>query len=424
MTRPIDPTALAAPVAGSELPVHAAAGTRGIEGPVRAPRVLLSAIALSQPMGGVLRQALELLPRVARLLHEAGGRMDVLLSREGLDGRFDERLPRTVGRIPTTVPPGGPVTRALAEPRAIRAALAAAAERGEPYDLVHSGHMPVPRFATPLSFLIHDLRDLEPGGGPWWRRQAAARLLPTTLRRAAMVLTVSHTMREELERRWSDLAGRVRVVRHGADHLPLRERRPGPMRGERVDLRATSADVAERDERPPIVYLGHLERRKNLELLLEALARDPDLPPLLLAGRAKAGEDLRLAARARELGVAARVRIDGPVHEDELPWLYASAGCLALPSRIEGFGIPALEAQRAGLPLAVARAGALPEVSAPGTPTFPVDDAAACASALRRALETDARHLQSARAFAQEFRWDTCAGELLEAWRAGAAVVD
>ncbi len=72
----------------------------------RAPRVLFSAIALSQPMGGVLRQALELLPRVARLLDAAGGRLDVLLSREGLDGRFDERLPRSVGRIPTTVPAG------------------------------------------------------------------------------------------------------------------------------------------------------------------------------------------------------------------------------------------------------------------------------------------------------------------------------
>ena len=388
----------------------------------RAPRVLVSAIALSQPMGGVLRQAMELLPRVARRLDAGGGRLDVLLAREGLDGRFAQLLPASVGRIPTGVAhSGGPFRRALAEPRALGAAMDAAAARGEPYDLVHATTLPVPGRARPLCFLIHDLRDLEPGA-PIWRRLGARRLLPGTLRTARAVLTVSHTMEAELLRRWPDLAGRVRVVRHGADHLPLRDRHPGPMHGERIDLAPERTEAADRDERPPIVYLGHLERRKNLELLLEALALDPDLPPLLLAGRAKAGEDARLASRARALGVAHRVRIDGPTAEPELPWLYASAGCLAMPSRIEGFGIPVLEAQRAGLPVSVAEAGALPEVSAPGTPTFPVDDARACATALRRALEASPGQVAAARRFADGFRWEASAEALLGAWNEAAGL--
>ena len=382
----------------------------------RAPRVLVSAIALSQPMGGVLRQALEIFPRVARMLDAGGGGMDVLISREGLDGRFDERLPGTVGRIPTVVPPGGPVTRALSEPRALRAALQAAQAEGRPYDLVHSGHLPVPAFDTPLAFLIHDLRDLEPGGGPWWRRQLAAQILPRTFRRASRVLTVSETMAADLVARYPEVASKVRVVRHGADHLPVRERSPGPMQCERLDLAALSSEAGERDERPPIVYVGHLERRKNLELLLEALALDPDLPPLMLTGRAKGGEDLRLAARARALGIAGRVAISGPVAEEGLPWLYASAGCLVIPSKIEGFGIPALEAQRAGLPLAVARAGALPEVSAPGTPSFDVEDAPGCAAAVKTALLSSPGDLRVARGFAERFRWDASAEALLAAW--------
>jgi glycosyltransferase involved in cell wall biosynthesis len=367
-------------------------------------------------MGGVLRQALELLPRVARLLEAGGGGLDVLLSRDGLDTRFDRRLPGSVGRIPTVVPAGGPLARGLGEPRALRAAIRAAAARGTPYDLVHAAHLPVPRVDLPLSFLIHDLRDLHPGEGPWWRRQAAQRLLPQTFRRAARVLTVSRTVAAELEERYPEVAPKVRVVRHGADHLPVRDRHPGGLRGERLDLRAESGEAGERDERPPIVYIGHLERRKNLELLLQALAVDPGLPPLLLAGRAKDAEDLRLAALARSLGVAGRVRIEGPVDEKELPWLYASAGCLALPSRVEGFGIPALEAQRAGLPLAIARAGALPEVSAPGTPSFPVDDPLACADALRRALARPPGEVAAARLFAENFRWDQSATDLLGAW--------
>ncbi|MDF1800103.1 MAG: glycosyltransferase [Planctomycetota bacterium] len=382
----------------------------------RAPRVLVSAIALSQPMGGVLRQALELLPRVARLLDGRGGSLDLLISRDGLDPRLEQRLPGSVGRIPTAVPPGGPLTRALSEPRALRAALQAAQAAGRPYDLVHTGHLPVPAFDTPLAFLIHDLRDLEPGGGPWWRRRLAAQILPRAFRRAARVLTVSETMGAELVARFPVVEGKLHVVRHGADHLPVLERAPGPMGCERLDTRTPPGAGGERDPRPPIVHLGHLERRKNLELLLEAMALAPDLPPLLLAGRAKGSEDLRLAARARALGVAGRVAITGPVAEKELPGLLASAGCLVIPSKIEGFGIPALEAQRASLPLAVARAGALVEVSAPGTPSFDPEDAPGCAAAVRKSLSSSPGDLLVAKAFAEGFRWDASAEALLTAW--------
>jgi len=151
-------------------------------------------------------------------------------------------------------------------------------------------------------------------------------------------------------------------------------------------------------------------------LLIETIARHPSLPPVVFAGAAKDGEDLRLRSRARELGVLNRVFFLGAVPDSDLPWLYATAGCLAIPSRVEGFGIPALEAQRAGLPLAVARAGALPEVSAEGTPLFDLEDPESCAKALKQALAAPLHLIQRAQRHADQFRWETAAERLYGIW--------
>ena len=370
----------------------------------RAPRVLVSAVALAQPIGGVRRQAIELLPRVARLLHEEGGGLDLLVGSGGLPEDLERRLPQDVGRFRAPVPAGGPLARSMVEGRALRAAIRAAADRGAAYDLLHVGHLSVAKVPLPFSFLIHDLRDLEPDA-PTWRRVFARRLLPATFARAAVVMTVSETMRAELLGHWPELADKVAVVRHGSDHLLVHPRAPGPL------------DPAGGDPRAPILFLGHLERRRNPMLLVEMLARCPDLPPVLFVGAPKKAEDLRLRARARQLGVEERVQFHGPASEERLPWLLATAGCLVVPSRVEGFGIPALEAQRAGLPLAVARAGALPEVSAPGTPTFEVDDPDACAEAVRAALAARPAQLEAAQRFADGFHWDTSAEQLFRTWR-------
>jgi glycosyltransferase involved in cell wall biosynthesis len=371
-----------------------------------APRVLLSATALAQPMGGVRRQAVELLPRVARRLIEAGGGLDLLISALGLPRELDERLPPAVGRILTSVPPTGPVVRALFEGRAVRAAAASARSRGTPYDLFHTGHLPAARVELPLSFLIHDLRDLTHHAAAW-RRLVARRMLPRTFERARAVLTVSETMRAELTAHFPAAEERIFVIPHGGDHLPIRPRTPGPLL---PDQRSPDA---------PILFLGHLEHRRNPMLLIETLARHPELPPVVFAGAPKQGEDLRLRARARELGILGRVFFLGPVPESDLPWLYSTAGCLVIPSRIEGFGIPALEAQRAGLPLAASRAGALPEVTAPGTPLFDAEDPESCARALQEALGAPQHHLQRARDHADQFRWETSAEGLFEIWSSG-----
>ncbi|MBK8178067.1 MAG: glycosyltransferase family 4 protein [Planctomycetes bacterium] len=358
--------------------------------------VLVSAVVLAQPMGGVRRHSAELLPRAARILEESGGSLSVLVGREGLPFA----LPDSVRRIESRVPSHPVLVRATLEGRALRRAVAEARAAARPYDVVHLAHLPVPRgIAAARSHTIHDLRALELEHTPLSRRLVAQKLIGAALETAAVVITVSEQVRGRVLERFRLDPARVRVVPNAADHFE-----PLPRR--------VLADA-------PILHVGHLEPRKNLGLLLRALALDPTLPRLLLAGLSKQGEDARLFGLAEELGVQGRVEFLGPFEDRDLPGLYAGAACVALPSRLEGFGIPALEAQCAGAPLAVSRTGALLEVAG-DVPAFSPDDPAECARALRAAIATAPRELDAARLRGQRFRWDASAAALVAAWRAAA----
>jgi len=96
-----------------------------------------------------------------------------------------------------------------------------------------------------------------------------------------------------------------------------------------------------------ILCVSRLAREKNVELLIEALARagDPSLK-LAIAGDGPAREDLE--ERARECGVAERTCFLGIVAREQLPDLYASCDAFAMPSETETQGLVMAEALSAG----------------------------------------------------------------------------
>lgn len=107
----------------------------------------------------------------------------------------------------------------------------------------------------------------------------------------------------------------------------------------------------------------------------------------------------------------------GLVSEAELLELYRTAGAMIFPSLYEGFGLPPLEAMASGCPVAVSRAGSLPEVVGDAAVTFDASDPAAIAAAIE---ETFLRSVELAAAGilqVRNFTWENCRDVHVHAYR-------
>jgi D-inositol-3-phosphate glycosyltransferase len=118
-----------------------------------------------------------------------------------------------------------------------------------------------------------------------------------------------------------------------------------------VDALAFAPDgpVAERSERPRLVSVGRLVRRKGVDEVVAALPRVPHAELVVAGGAGDADPDLaRLRRLADRCGVADRVRFLGPVSRTRMPALLRSADAVVCAPWYEPFGIVALEAMACG----------------------------------------------------------------------------
>ena len=278
--------------------------------------------------------------------------------------------------------------------------------RAERLDLLHVPHYVVPATAVcPVVVTVHDLIH--------WRlprsslHAAYVRMLLALVRaRARIVLTPSRAVARDLERFARIPAKRIRVVPNGVDAAFWGSELP-------TDTQVTFA--ARRGLRARYVLnvtngLPH----KGLDLLLAAWRDLPDLQ-LVLAGRGSAGSAVREQV-ARSGLRPDRVAILGTLSEDDLRLAYRGASAVVVASRLEGFGLPALEAMAAGVPVVAAEAGALPEVIGDAGLLFPVDSVACLRSALYRSVPGSdlvgrQERIRRGLARAREFSWDRTAQE-------------
>jgi glycosyltransferase involved in cell wall biosynthesis len=123
-----------------------------------------------------------------------------------------------------------------------------------------------------------------------------------------------------------------------------------------------------------------------------------------------------LRAIVDRLGLAERVRFTGFVPDDDLAYLLTRAYALVMPSLMEGFGLPAVEAMACGTPVVASTAGALPEVVGDAGVLVDPMDVDAIAGGMRSLLDDPPRRdLLAARSLerAALFTWDAAARSLL-----------
>lgn len=188
-------------------------------------------------------------------------------------------------------------------------------------------------------------------------------------------------------------------------------------------------DWAPRDAEPAdasLLFLGSIEPRKNLGLLLDAYerllalrsARHVTTPRLVLAGGAGLDADVILQRAAAPV-FAGQVDVLGYVNPDARRALYASAMICIMPSHTEGFGLPALEAMTTGVPVIAADQGALPEVVGAAGALFPAGNAEALSGLLDATISTPDRRARMSEAGLEQsrsFSWTHTAARTRDAW--------
>jgi glycosyltransferase involved in cell wall biosynthesis len=132
----------------------------------------------------------------------------------------------------------------------------------------------------------------------------------------------------------------------------------------RYTEKPAEASEARVHERPFVLYLGHLDWRKNIGGMFDAVRIANERTPVdfLWAGVLDGPDRAAMEALAAARGVTPFVRFLGFVPDDELMRLYRQAVALLFLSRLEGFGLPVVEAMAAGCPVIVARNSAADEV--------------------------------------------------------------
>ena len=133
-----------------------------------------------------------------------------------------------------------------------------------------------------------------------------------------------------------------------------------------------------------VLFLGRLERRKGLEVLIQAMTRLRDIEvELIVAGTGPAERSAR--ALAARLGVPATFM--GRLGEDELPRIYRSVDAYCAPGLGgESFGIVLVEAMAAGTPVVCSDLPGYRSVAGTAADLVPPGDAGALADSLRKVL--------------------------------------
>ena len=246
-------------------------------------------------------------------------------------------------------------------------------------------------------------------------RSAAFRAaVRASISRADLINVPSESSRQDLRAQMPSVpAEKIRVTRFGVDD----SFRPAPR--EEVHQHVRRLGLPDNY----ILFVGNIEPRKNLELLLESyreLIADGTRPEhLVIAGKIFWGAD-GLLRMLREPEYADRVHLTGFVRADDLPWIYRGASLFVYPSVFEGFGFPPLEAMASGVPTVCTASSALRENVDGAAELIPVNDQAALLAAMQRLLcneELRACRQKLGLARASEFRWEQTARDVLACYQ-------
>ena len=268
---------------------------------------------------------------------------------------------------------------------------------------------PIPPRLPPSVVTIHDLGyHVFPAAHTWRQRVYLTWSTRWSAAVARRVIAVSQATAADLQRYYATSPAKIRVIHEAVAAMPA------PSQGEIAAARAAYGL-----QRPYALYIGSIQPRKNLARLIDAYTKlsQPESPEwdLALAGGLGWLSD-PIIELAQSGPAAERIRLIGYVAEEHLPALLAAARFFCYPSLFEGFGLPVLEAQRAGAPVMTSNTSSLPEIAGDAALLVNPTDVDAIAEAMLRLSRDEALRRQliaAGYANVKRFSWEKAAAETL-----------
>lgn len=230
----------------------------------------------------------------------------------------------------------------------------------------------------------------------WWLYHTSYAPMRWQLNRADMVATVSETARQELIDANVTKRDIMTVSNAVSKHFE-----------ETADERKSHGPHYTSNE---IVYMGAFTPYKNVECLIDALALVPGVT-LHLCGKMPKPRRNELEARMEAQNVRSRIVIHDGATDEQYKQALSNARCSISASRLEGFGLPVLEAQQRGVPMVVADTPIFHEVADNAALFFNPDSPKQAAKAIKQLADPEISERMIAAGFlnAKRYSWENSA---------------
>ncbi len=283
----------------------------------------------------------------------------------------------------------------------------------EKLDLVHFPHWNVPlNLRTPFIVTIHDLILLEEPKSTKAttlnpvmyavKYGAYRKVLRNAIRQSAHVISPSAFTKDSIQKHFPHVQSeRITVVHEGVTPLSFE----------------SAQDAPKNIPKPYLLYVGNAFPHKNLEFLIqgfEAFSNKHSNIHLVFAGRDNPFYQ-RTKEQAANSPASSKIHfVKGPTDE-QLARLFKHAHAYVFPSRIEGFGLPPLEAMHAGIPVASSNTGSMPEILGDAAEYFSPTSEADLVQALEAVSSNTARRkelIKNGSIQIKNYSWETMAYEI------------
>ncbi|MCL0035146.1 glycosyltransferase family 4 protein [Thermodesulfovibrionales bacterium] len=248
--------------------------------------------------------------------------------------------------------------------------------------------------------------------GKFWILRQLAKI---SSRKASRIIFVSNTARKDIAVKLRTNPAKTRAILHGVELD----------RFQKVELAENPTLINQTiGSDKYILCLSGLARHKNIETLIKAYAAlDESLQgkyKLVIAGRKTPPYGNELTVLVQQLDLGRRVIFTGEIPHENVPPLYRGASLFVLPSYLETFGIPLVEAMASRVPVIAANASAIPEVVSDAGLLFDPNDP----DELRAKMETVLGNpklreelIRKGLERAKTFSWEKCATETLTVFK-------